>query len=226
MQNSHNHTIKLITRDNIFTHFSSIAELIKRPIELYEQNAISIQHLSDIIRTLILYDRGGIWIDATVFVAPDWDKDLIDKKFYSGRRSAVFANSGKSVTKGQWTSYFIASVKNNPLLKFIYDGLVEYYEHNGKINEYYTMDYLFAIGMNSSQGVRSIISNVPIIDADLFSLEPFLYQPFKESRFESFISTAPFFKLNHRMTYEQFDKMKRETVYGHLLRQNVKNNQS
>ena len=202
MQNCHRHPVTLLTKDNLFITFPSIEELLKRPVSLYEQGSISIQHLSDMVRTLILYECGGIWIDSTVFVSSDWDKDLMNQNFYSGRRSKKYANSGKSVTEGQWTSYFIGSVKGNPLLKFLYDGLIECYGRQGKIAEYYTMDYLFAISMNSSKSIRLLISQVPVINADLFSLEKFMYQPFNKSQFELFIKSAPFFKLNHRITYE------------------------
>lgn len=146
--NAKRHSIVLITKNNIYTLFPSITRQIKEIESKYNERKVCIQHLSDLIRLLIISKIGGIWIDATVFVTPNWDNNLIGKAFYSGRRTPTFADSGKSITAGQWTSYFIASVKENPLIEFLYKGLQECYHRNGQISEYYAMDYLFAIGMH------------------------------------------------------------------------------
>lgn len=141
---------------------------------------------------------------------------MLGLSFFSGRRTKTFANSGKSITNGQWTSYFIASVKNNPLLRFIYDGLNECYHRAGKIEEYYTMDYLFAIAIRHSDKIRQMIENVPEINANLFSLEEFMNRPWDAKMFSDFMQKAPFYKLNHRVPLQQTDSHGRETMFGHL----------
>lgn len=215
-RNAKRHPIVLITKNNIYTLFPSIAQHIKEVEEKYNERKICIQHFSDITRSLILDKIGGIWIDATVFVTPDWDENLVGKSFYSGRRSSTFANSGKSITAGQWTSYFIASVKGNPLINFMYNGLLEYYSRKGWISEYYTMDYLFTIGMSKSPIVRQIIESVPEINANLFGLESLMHKPYNQAEYNSFLATAPFFKLNHRIEYHCYDDNGERTVFGYM----------
>lgn len=215
-RNAKNHPVILITRVNIFSIFPAITEPIRETIELFESSKICIQHFSDIIRTLIIGQGGGIWIDATVFLTPDWDRDIIGKSFYSGRRTSAYANSGRSITKGQWTSYFIASVKGNPLITFLHDGLLECYKREGKIEEYYTMDYLFAIGLKKSSIIRRIISEVPMINANLFGLEAMMQIRFEKEELEAFMSSAPFFKLDHRKDFSRIDDNGKQTVFGHL----------
>lgn len=121
----HAHSFHLITRENVYMLFPTLTNEINTLVKLLESDKIRIQHFSDLLRTLILINRGGCWVDATVFITPSWDSNMLGLSFFSGRRTKTFANSGKSITNGQWTSYFIASVKNNPLLRFIYDGLNE-----------------------------------------------------------------------------------------------------
>lgn len=123
------------------------------------------------------------------------------------------------MTNGLWTSYFIASEKGNPLLRFIHEGLDECYQRTGKIEEYYTMDYLFAIAMKHSDKIRKMVAAVPEIDADLFSLEAVMCEPWDEVRFEGFMHAAPYYKLNHRVSLPLTDGCGRETLFGHLCRQ-------
>lgn len=212
------HPIILITKDNYSTVLpNSIVTDIKEVVDLYNNDKICIQHLSDIVRTLILSKIGGIWIDATIYVTSNWDDKLIGKSFFSGRRTIKYANSGKSITKGQWTSYFIASVKGNPLIDFMYNGLIECYNRKMEIKEYYTMDYLFAIAMKNSSLVREIIEEVPLIDANLFSLENYMNEKFDEEQYRKFMSTAPFFKLNHRIQYLK-NNSDGVTVFGYMTK--------
>lgn len=215
-RNAKKHPIIFITQENIFSLFPTLKKPIKEIMEIYENGRICIQHFSDIIRTLILEHIGGIWIDATVFVSPDWDRDLIGKAFYTGCRTEAYANSGRSITNGQWTSYFIASVKGNPLMSLIHEGLLECYRCEGKIEEYYTMDYIFAIGMRESKEIRRIIATVPKINANLFGLEDLMCKSYKKEEYDAFILTAPFFKLNHRMEYSYHDDEGNNTVYYHV----------
>lgn len=70
--NAKKHPIILITQQNYqYILPTSISEEASEVVELYYNNKIRIQHLSDMIRTLILSKVGGIWIDATVFVTSD-----------------------------------------------------------------------------------------------------------------------------------------------------------
>lgn len=215
----HDHRLHLITRDNVATLFPSLKDEVSGLIRLIDVGKICIQHFSDLLRTLILVNGGGVWVDATAFVSPRWDEALTGRPYYSGRRTKAFAQSGKSVTNGLWTSYFIASEKGNPLLRFIHEGLDECYQRTGKIEEYYTMDYLFAIAMKHSDKIRKMVAAVPEIDADLFSLEPALDALWDARAFERFMHAAPFFKLNHRVAHPLTDGHERDTLFGHLCRQ-------
>lgn len=215
----HAHNLHLITRENACTLFPSLGNELGTLVRLLKGGNICIQHFSDLLRTLIIVNSGGIWIDATVFVSPDWDNALTGRPFYSGRRTKAYAQSGKSVTNGQWTSYFMASEKGNPLLRFIYEGLKECYLRAEKIEEYYTMDYLFTLAMNCSDEIRRMVGAVPEIDADLFSLEPALDALWDARAFERFMHAAPFFKLNHRVAHPLTDGHGRDTLFGHLCRQ-------
>lgn len=221
--NAKSHPIIVITQQNYHQVLPvSIIEQTEKIVNLYNNKRICIQHLSDLIRTLILSQVGGIWIDATVFVTPNWDKDLLGSTFYSGRRTTLYANSGKSITQGQWTSYFIASVKGNPLINFIHNGLKECYERKSEIKEYYTMDYLFSIALKKSLIIKNLISTMPRIDANLFELETLMHKPYKEKEYATFIKTAPFFKLNHRTKYQSQDSNGNITVFGYLSQNIIK----
>ena len=81
-------------------------------------------------------------------------------------------------------------------MSLIHEGLLVCYRCEGKIEEYYTMDYIFAIGMRESKEIRRIIATVPKINANLFGLEDLMCKSYKKEEYDAFILTAPFFKLN------------------------------
>lgn len=100
----------------------------------------------------------------------------------------------------------------------MHKGLLEHYDREGQIAEYYTMDYLFAIEMQKSPLIREIIVDVPEINANLFGLESLMHKTYNKTEYDLFLATAPFFKLNHRTEYQPHDNKGNGTVFGHISR--------
>ena len=62
-----------------------------------------------------------------------------------------------------------------------------------------------------------IIEEVPLIDANLFSLENYMNEKFDEEQYRKFMTSAPFFKLNHRIQYiKTYSDC--VTVFGHMTK--------
>lgn len=60
-----NHLVHLITQENI-SKYVTIPDYILRKVQ---EGKISFTHFSDILRMCLLYEHGGLWIDATVYVS-------------------------------------------------------------------------------------------------------------------------------------------------------------
>ena len=85
---------------------------------------LSFAHRSDLIRTRLLIDNGGVWVDPTVFVSQPFDDWLIEK---SAAGLFVFSRPGRDRLISNW---FIASAPRHPILSRLYDELCAYWNHN------------------------------------------------------------------------------------------------
>lgn len=215
-KNSGDHPIEFISKDNISDVF--IRRLNRdipcNFIEWLTTGKISIQHFSDIIRTYLIYNVGGIWIDATIFLNRPIDEIILNKKFYSGKRQ--WENTiHSSPAEERFTTYFFSAGINNKLVGFIHNGLTELIISYGKIPEYLTMDYLFAIAYENDCEIRHFIDELQCIEPLILALSD-SDKPIKEELFIKLIRSMPFFKMNWRSKGEELDKNKNPTIYKKL----------
>lgn len=212
------HPVVFIDKDNVENLFSDFKNEIVQLKQLYETKKINIiQYFVDLLRNLILSRRGGIWIDATVWLTDHWEDLVLGRPFFSGKRSRVYATNYLSVTQGLWTSYFIASVRDNPVPLLLYDGLYEAYNKWGGVTDYFTMDYIFTIGYNELPVIKTIIDALPEIHANLFRLD--VNDRYNEEAFKRMMSEAPFYKLNHRNPTYFTTTVGDATIFSHIIEQ-------
>lgn len=111
------HPVILIDKDN-YSDYIKLPAVIK---EKFDDGKISITHLSDILRCLLLREHGGIWMDCTIFLIKDID-DFIkpDTPFWSCRHIQVNNN----ICDGWWSANFWATGKGNILPSFMSDFFI------------------------------------------------------------------------------------------------------
>ena len=76
--NNKNHNVIIITQEN-FKDYVMLPNFI---LKKFENGYISITHLSDIIRVLLLYNYGGLWIDSTVLNISSINRKVFDSTFF------------------------------------------------------------------------------------------------------------------------------------------------
>ncbi len=99
--------------------FIDISELLPGKLD-----RLSLPHRSDLIRTKLLVDHGGVWIDPTVYVTQPFDEWL------PTRMSAglfLFSRPARDRIISNW---FIAAEQGHPLLAEFYDALYSYWEEH------------------------------------------------------------------------------------------------
>lgn len=82
---------------------------------------LSLQHRSDLIRTKLLIDHGGVWLDPTVFCLQalnDWLPPYLKSGLF------LFRNPGRDRIISNW---FIAAEPDNYFLKQLFKELVDYW---------------------------------------------------------------------------------------------------
>lgn len=211
-----NHSIEFICKDNINEIFlRRFGEKIPDHfLEWLSKDIISIQYFSDLVRTYLIVKGGGIWLDSTILLTKPIDSIILNKSFYSGKRhweNKIHA----SPSEERFTSYFFSAGKGNKIVRFINNGLNELIMTYGKIPEYLTIDYLFAIAYENSSEIKDHIDNLPSIDPFLWSLSD-SDKAMKEDKFDLLMRRMPFFKMNWRSKGTDYDANGNPTIFNLL----------
>ena len=94
------------------------------PISSERLSCLGHAHLSDLIRTKLLIDNGGVWVDPTVFVTRPLD-NWLPSKMAAG--IFLFSHPGRDRLISNW---FIAAEAGHPILVSLYDSLCSYWDNN------------------------------------------------------------------------------------------------
>ena len=110
----------------VIVHDAGSAESIVQsiPVSARKLDRLSLPHLSDLIRTSLLIDHGGVWIDPTVYLSQSLDTWIHSRM---GAGIFLFSNPGRDRLISNW---FIAASPSNAILKELFDALCEYWEYN------------------------------------------------------------------------------------------------
>ena len=113
--------INLLDQNNVYEFIEPLT--IKQKI----LEKMSLAHRSDLIRTQLLIKHGGVWVDSTCFPLMKLD-NWLPKNMQAG--FFFFYRPGRDRIISNW---FIASEKDNMVLKTLYDELITYWNnHNFK----------------------------------------------------------------------------------------------
>lgn len=206
------HTINIIDKNN-FKDYVDIPDYI---LESFKEGKISITHLSDVLRFNLLYEYGGIWIDATVYLIKDFEEEMYKHKFYT-----VHHNQHKSyhVCKGLWSTSLIACGKNNQLMKFMKELLNDYLKSNKIFICYLLIDCLLALAYENVDTFKEEINDVPINNVNFFELEKILSNEYALENLKKFKDTY-MFKTTYRIKFLK-DIDNKSTFYNEILNGNI-----
>lgn len=220
--------VVLITQDN-YKDYVNIPESI---LKKYKQGIISIQAFSDVVRTLLLADRGGIWIDATCLLTNKIPKDILESPvFYFKSVTWSLNNSVPSeevlrlLTRiptylgaiHTGSSWFIVSKKGSYLFAMLKRMIVEYWENENSLIDYFLFHLLLTVLIVNNPIAKKMYEEMlTLSNRDPHLLLNLLKDEYSESLFED-IKCRSFI---HKLSYKGIETaMKNEnSFYNALLR--------
>ena len=209
-RNSNGAEVILITKDNI-SKYIDIPEYI---LEKKEKDWISFAQLSDIIRFLLLEKYGGLWLDATVFVAKEMTEDYFHYYFYSQHtkwQKTCF------VQHNLYHGFIIGSRPHAKLVSFAREMFLEYWKTHDTLVDYLMIDYILMIAYQEFSDVRTEIDSLPWSSERLYDLVHLLSEPYKEEEAAKLFSDCIFSKLDWHKKYKEKTEG-RETYYSHICK--------
>lgn len=201
-----------ITFDN-YTNYVTFPDWI---LKRYRNGHISMTMLSDLLRMALLYRYGGLWMDATYYLAQDFPQEYLTdpQSFYSIRSET--AHWKTDITEGKWSGNFLKTAPGALLPQFVLNAFYYYFIENEDPADYFMIDYFIRIAYESFPEIQKEIDNCPFSQPEVMALQGLLAEPYDELKYEGLLKETAVFKLNYRMNPPEKTLLAEDTFWGHL----------
>ena len=205
-KNLNDYEIILLTKENIST-YSTVPNFI---LEKWNNGIITTTHFSDILRNNLLLNHGGYWIDATVLIS-EKIPTLIENSSFFLFQSYKPGSDGKKVNISSW---FIGSVKDNPVLEVTQKMLFNYWKRHNSLIDYFLYHNFLQMSLYHYAEIYKQIPKYTNETAHYLLFE--LQNCYNEIKYKDICKQT----FAHKLTYKlpaDFDKNAAETFYKYIV---------
>lgn len=199
--------VRVLTAENIFDYVTLPEHIVRK----YQNGTITFTHFSDILRTALLVQHGGIWLDATVFLTSTLPRQMTEAPLF-------FLQKSKMQTIPHFGSnWFLVAYKGNAIMSRMLELLCVYWAKENKVRDYFIYHiFLYLLLTHNEQGI-SVQKAVPYIpNVDAHTLQFTLFDDYDERIWQQTISRSPIHKLTWKFNHnEPLDKT--GTNYDYIL---------
>jgi capsular polysaccharide synthesis len=137
--------------NNINDYLEIPAYILKK----VENKKMGFAHFTDIIRLALLYNYGGVWIDATILLTDYLPQEYFEMDYFMFQRDDNLENkkdwedyddfyfSWNNEMKVRVLNSIIFAKKNNEIIKTLLDMLLIFWEHNDLVPNYFFFQVLY-----------------------------------------------------------------------------------
>ena len=182
----------ILDENTIFDYITLPQEIVDK----YKAGKIARAHFADICRVELLYEHGGIWLDATAFVTRPIDDWIIKEDFF------VFLTGHAGSPYSFMQNCFIRSRKGAYLLDAWRAMILDYWVHENHNFDYFMHQLLFKTLVMNDERAKKYYAEMPHVDQDPTHMLWWDYQhkPFDQETFDRVTSGAFFQKVTYRRT--------------------------
>lgn len=192
----------LLTNDNL-EYFINIPKDIT---EKYKNKELSAAHYSDIIRFSLLYQYGGIWMDATLFVSPYATVKMFEGNFFSLNHPPTYPEQmERTIGDFKWSGFFLAGQKGGSHFKHIRDLYLYYVRKYPVFIHYLMMDYFILSEYKCKPYFENLVDRLPILAPAerVWFLRDHSHDLFDEKEWEEVLKTTPIMKTTYKIKKEE-----------------------
>lgn len=183
--------ITVITSDN-FKSYVDIPDFI---IQKWHKGIISHAHFSDILRTWLLVEYGGIWFDSTIFIL---DCNLPD---YLTESKLFLFNNCRTNSIINISSWYICSYSHNIILESLKSLLTEYWRKENYLVHYFTYHLLFKIVTEYYPDEWKNVPKISNVPPHMLVAE--IFEKYTEKREKELALMSPIHKLTYKLKTPQ-----------------------
>lgn len=207
LKNAGSHPVVLITEKNVRNY-------IKVPQYIYdkiESKKMTMTHFSDILRENLLYEHGGIWMDATIYMTAPFSKEIYEYEYYSIKGA---------FEEWEWTGFFQAAGKGNDFAKTVSHLFNCYWKEHDCLISYLLIDCFLAVARKHSSDIDKMVNELPQKDASIFLLnDHFLDRAYSEHEMANLSQKSNLHKLSYKYLH-QVSSGDKKTFWGRLINEN------
>ncbi len=184
-----------------------------------ESGGITLTMLSDILRMGLLFLYGGLWMDATYYLAAPLPKEIL-----SDRNSFYTISSPKKlwngdIAEGKWSINFLKLPSGHLLPQFVINAFYYYFLSNDKPVHYFMADLFIRVAYHEFPEVHELIDSCSPSQPDVLTLQDLLSETFYEEDWKQLTKETCAFKLSYKNELTETDILGRDTWWGHLRNQ-------
>lgn len=197
------------------SNWSDYVEIPAIILEKVKAGIITLTHFSDILRMALLYQRGGLWMDATLFISRAIPNSIFKQPLFTIKSEMELVY----VSQCRWTAFGFGSLKGHPLAKFMQNLFFQHWQKYDQFIDYFFIDYGIRMAYDECKPIRESIDNYAMQQENLYSLGNSLSSIYTHELWDEIMHSGYFFKLNRRLEVQEHANSN-ETIFGHMLHQN------
>lgn len=217
-KNKGDYTVIRLDENTMFEYL----EFPRYIVEKLRNKQIWYAHFSDLLRVALLYNYGGVWLDATVYLSDTLPEKYSKYEYFTYQRENNIEFDEKEKYNNLDFTYFswdknhkvnmlnsiLFSKKNNDIIKTLMYGLLYFWKENDRVNHYYTFQILYDILMKKYYNPKKCDVISDILPHKLnFSL----LEKYDEKTFKNLLEQISIHKLNFKLAYNK------ENIKGTVL---------
>lgn len=210
------YNLTLITREN----YSQYVSLPQDLVEKREKNIIPITQFSDVIRNGLLSQKGGLWLDASIWVNEKyWDIVDWNSQFWSVKLERVHRPemTGQVVSGCRWASFNMYGKQGNLISSFVFEAMCKFYLYHNQTLDYFGQNHFIRIAYDMIPEAHALIDAIPFNNPCIYSLPDLVYRnaEFDQSEWNKMNSNTGVFKITQKRQYLS-EVNGKKTYYGYF----------
>jgi mannosyltransferase OCH1-like enzyme len=199
--------VMLITEENIDDYVIFPPYIIKK----YKNGKIPVAQFSDMLRTLLLINYGGIWLDSTILLTKNIPKVILDADLFFFK-SSVLENDFLPCS-----SWFISAKENNSVLKKALQIFFLYWKEHNNCLHYFIYHLIIRLLITYDEESKLLWQRIPYKNNSDPHVLQFCLFDVMDTEMQKYIWDMSFV---HKLTYKfenTYLPEKENTYYKYIL---------
>ena len=162
---------------------------------MFNEGNIQYAHFADIIRTALLYNYGGCWIDSTIFLTKEIPQEIFKYDFFSVKLSL----DNFFVSQARWSNFFLSCHPGNVLMGRTLKMFDIYLSKKNFFMDYFMMDYFMDMNIEADVNLKLLIDSIPYNNENIHRLKFHLNEDYSKEYFSSICNNTYIHKLSWKM---------------------------